>query len=88
MSVKVTQNAALRSFVRSSNVPVLAHNVEQVPLVQGSQITEQFVNVRRGTSEVRTLSAEPNATEIVTALQEDRLVSTEFVRTHAMDHAE
>lgn len=88
MSVKVTLNVALRSFVHSSNVLVPAHNVGKVLLAHGSQITDQFVNVRKGTSEVHTLSAEPNATGIVTVLQEDRLVSTEYVRIHAMDHAE
>lgn len=88
MNVKVTQNVALRSFVHSSNVLVPAHNVGKVPLAHGSQITDQFVNVRKGISEVRTLSAEPNATGIVIALQVDQLVSTEYVRIHAMDHAE
>lgn len=88
MSAKVTQNVALRSFVHSSNVLVPAHSVGKVPLAHGSQITDQFVNVRKDTLEVRTLSAEPNATGIVTALQVDRLVSTEYVRIRAMDHAE
>lgn len=87
MSVKVTQNVAHRSFVHNSNALVPAHNVEKVPLAHGSQITDQFVNVLKGTSGVRTLSAEPNATGIVTALQVDQLVSTEYVRIHVMDHA-
>lgn len=86
MSVKVMWNVALRSFVRNSSVLVHAHNVGKVPPAHGSQIIDQFVNVRKDTSEARTLSAEPNAMEIVIALLVDRLVSTEYVRIHAMDH--
>lgn len=79
---------ALRSFVHSSNALVHAHNVEKVPLAHGSQITDQFANVQKDTSEAHTLSAEPNAMGIVIALQVDRLVSTEYVRIHAINHVE
>lgn len=79
---------ALRSFVHSSNALVHAHNVEKVPHAHGSQITDPFVNVRQDTLEARTLSAEPNAMEIVIALLVDRLVSTEYVRIHVINHVE
>lgn len=87
MSAKATQTVALRSFVHSSNVLMHARNAEKVPLAQGSPIIDQFASVRKDTLEVLTLNVEPNATEIVTALQVGQLVSTEFVRIHVTGHA-